>query len=185
MRKKKLKDHYLRQVDVEEVLLDASNIPEFNRGRMEGKRETPLRRRNVYTIGAIFGLIAAVYFYQVFSLQIVHGSEYRAIAENNRVDRAVVIAERGVVYDRHGEMVVWNEVDESGEYDFPIRAFTDRLGIGQVLGYVSYPKRDSSGFFFRTDYLGRTGVELTYDEVLKGENGSKIIEVDALSNPVS
>ena len=91
-----------------------------------------------------------------------------------------MIAERGVVYDRNGELVVWNEADESGEYDFPIRAYTDRLGLGQVLGYVSYPKKkDSSGFFFRTDYLGRSGVELAYDSLLKGENGSKFVEVDA------
>ena len=97
--------------------------------------------------------------YQIFSLQIVRGDEFRSISENNRVDRAVIIAERGVVYDRNDELIVWNEVDDSGEYDFPIRAYTDRLGLGQVLGYVSYPKRDSRGFFFRTDYLGRSGVE--------------------------
>ena len=96
-----------------------------------------------------------------------------------------MIAERGVVYDRNGELVVWNEADESGEYDFPIRAYTDRLGLGQVLGYVSYPKKDSSGFFFRTDYLGRSGVELAYDSLLKGENGSKFVEVDALGESVS
>lgn len=183
--RKRLKHHHWNQVEVEEVLLDASNIPSFNRGRLEGKRETPLHQRNIYFVGLVFALIASIFTYQVFSLQVVQGAEYRAIAENNRVDRAVVIAERGVVYDRNGEMVVWNELDESGEYDFPIRAYTDRLGLGQVLGYVSYPKRDRSGFFFRTDYLGRTGIELTYDEVLKGTNGSKIIEVDALGDPVS
>lgn len=183
--RKRLKHHHWNQVEVEEVLLDASNIPSFNRGRLEGKRETPLHQRNIYFVGLVFALIASIFTYQVFSLQVVQGAEYRAIAENNRVDRAVVIAERGVVYDRNGEMVVWNELDESGEYDFPIRAYTDRLGLGQVLGYVSYPKRDRSGFFFRTDYLGRTGIELTYDEVLKGTNGSKIIEVDAVGDPVS
>lgn len=181
----KLKDRYVHDVAVEEVLLDASNIPAFNRGRMEGKRESPIKRRNVFMVGFIFSIISSVYFYQVFSLQIVHGAEYRQIAENNRVDKAVVIAERGVVYDRFGEMIVWNEVDDTGEYDFPIRAYTDRLGLGQVLGYVSYPKKDSSGFYFRTDYLGRSGVELAYDEILKGRNGSKIIEVDALGKPIS
>ena len=82
-------------------------------------------------------------------------------------------------------MLAWNETDKTGEYDFPIRAYTDRLGLGQVLGYVSYPKKDDKGYFFRTDYLGRTGVELTYDDVLKGENGSKVVEVDALGHSVS
>lgn len=180
-----LRNRYTRHVDVEEVLLDASNIPEFNVGRMEGKRELPITARSLYTVGIFFFIIAALFIYQLFSLQIVRGEEFRAIAENNRVSRGIIIAERGVVYDRSGELMVWNEVDETGEYDFPIRAYTDRLGLGQVLGYVSYPKRDSRGFFFRTDYLGRNGVEAAYDDVLKGQNGNRIIEVDALHDVVS
>jgi penicillin-binding protein 2 len=181
----RLQDRYTQTVDVEEVLLDASNIPEFNRGRMEGKRELPITKRNIRTVLILFILISAVFLYQIFSLQIVRGGEFRAIAETNRVDRAVIIAERGVIYDRNGELMAWNEVDESGEYDFPIRAYTDRLGLGQVLGYVSYPKRDSRGFFFRTDYLGRSGVEEAFDDILKGKNGSRIVEVDALADVVS
>lgn len=180
-----LRDRYTRQVEVEEVLLDSSNIPSFNKGRMEGSRELPITQTNIRIVWIIFLLILLTFLYQIFTLQIVKGEEYRLIAENNRVDKAVIIAERGVVFDRNGELVVWNEVDESGEYDFPIRAYTDRLGLGQVLGYVSYPKRDSRGFFFRTDYLGRSGVESAYDEVLRGQNGSEIVEVDALSDVIS
>ena len=181
----KLQDRYTKNVEVDEVLLDASNIPAFNRERLEGKRELPIGKRNIYSVGAIFSLVAAAFLLQIFSLQIVRGEEFRTIAENNTVDQALIIAERGVIYDRLGEMLVWNEVDDSGEYDFPIRAYTDRAGLGQVLGYVSYPKRDSRGYFFRTDYLGRSGVELAFDEQLKGHNGSKIIEVDALNEVIS
>jgi penicillin-binding protein 2 len=172
-------------MEVEEVLLDASNVPAFNHARLEGQRELPIGKRNVRTVWLLFLCITAAFFFQIYSLQVVKGNEYQAIAENNRVDKAVIIAERGVVYDRTGELLVWNEVDDTGEYDFPIRAYTDRLGLGQVLGYVSYPKKDSSGFFFRTDYLGRSGVELAFDDVLKGGNGSKIVEVDALSDVIS
>ncbi|MCD5381216.1 MAG: hypothetical protein LR008_01420 [Candidatus Pacebacteria bacterium] len=180
-----LKDRYTKEVEVEEVLLDASNIPEFNRARLEGKRELPLTRKNVRTLWILFSLISIAFLYQIITLQVIGGEKYRLIAENNRVDEALIIAERGVVYDRRGEMMVWNEVDTTGEYDFPIRAYTDRSGLGQVLGYVSYPKRDKRGYFFRTDYLGRSGVELAFDDILKGENGSKIIEVDALSEVIS
>jgi penicillin-binding protein 2 len=181
----KLSDRYSNQVDVEEVLLDASNIPEFNHARMEGKRELPIRKRSVYTVGILFALIAVVFLGQVYSLQIIKGEEYSTIAENNSIDKALIIAERGVIYDVNGEMLAWNEVDNSGEYDFPIRAYTDRSGLGQVLGYVSYPKKDKRGYFFRTDYLGRSGVELAFDDDLKGANGSKIIEVDALNGVIS
>ncbi|MCA9367382.1 hypothetical protein KC887_03935 [Candidatus Kaiserbacteria bacterium] len=181
----KLQRRYLEAVDVEEVLLDASNLPQFNRGRLEGKRESPITKRHIRTVWMVFGLIVVAFFYQIFTLQVVQGEEFLEIAENNKVDRAVIIAERGVVYDRNNELLAWNEVDDSGEYDFPIRAYTDRLGLGQVLGYVSYPKRDNKGFFFRTDYLGRSGVELAYDDALKGGNGSKYVEVDATDDVVS
>ncbi len=181
----RLRDRYTKMVDVEEVLLDASNIPDFNQGRLEGKRELPIKKQSVRTVGLLFSLIACVFLYQVFTLQIVRGDEFKEIAERNRVNEVLIIAERGVVYDRNGEMVAWNEADETGEYDFPIRAYTDRLGLGQVLGYVSYPKKDARGYFFRTDYLGRSGVELAFDNKLKGTNGSKVIEVDALSQTVS
>lgn len=181
----KLRDRYLKSVEVEEVLLDASNIPAFNQGRMEGKREIPISKGSVRTVGFLFSAISLVFFYQIFSLQIVRGEEFKNISENNRVDEVLIIAERGVVYDRTGEMIAWNEADATGEYDFPIRAYTDRLGLGQVLGYVSYPKKDTRGYFFRTDYLGRSGVELAFDSTLKGGNGSKVIEVDALAHTVS
>lgn len=180
-----LKNRYTNHVDVEEVLLDASNIPSFNRARLEGKRELPISKPKVYTVGLLFLFIVLAFLSKIFSLQVVRGEEFRLIAENNSVDKALIIAERGVIYDRRGELLVWNEVDDSGEYDFPIRAYTDRSGLGQVLGYVSYPKRDTRGYFFRTDYLGRSGAELAFDDTLKGENGSKIIEVDALSEVIS
>jgi penicillin-binding protein 2 len=171
-------------IEVEEVLLDSSNIASFNLARMEGKRELPIPARSVYVVGITSLLIGAFFFSKIFSLQVTQGAELRQIAESNSVSEAVIIAERGVVYDRNGEMVVWNDVDERGIHDFPIRAYTDRLGLGQVLGYVSYPKKDSRGFYFRTEYLGRSGVEAAYDEQLRGQNGSKIVVVDALQKIV-
>jgi len=181
----KLQKRYSSDVSVEEVLLDASNISAFNQERMEGKRELRINNRSLLLVWWMFLVIAVVFLYQVIQLQVVAGATYRAIAENNQIDQSVIIAERGVVTDRRGEPMVWNEVDDTGEYDFPIRAYTDRAGLGQVLGYVSYPKRDSSGVFFRTEYLGRSGVESAFDVNLKGANGSAIIEVDAFTTIVS
>jgi penicillin-binding protein 2 len=171
-------------VELDEVLLDATNIPAFNLARLEGKRELPVSIRSMYAVGAVFLLVTTLYFFKIFELQVTNGAEYRAIAENNSVDQGVVIAERGVVYDRRGELVAWNEVDERAVYDFPIRAYTDRLGLGQVLGYVSYPRKDNRGFFYRTEYIGRNGVEAAYDELLRGVNGTKIIVADALGDTV-
>lgn len=181
-------------VELDEVLSDTNNSLGFNTGRLEGKTELPISNSSIYLIGVIFTLITLVYLGKAYSLQIVQGDELLKIAESNILNQDIIIAERGVVYDRNGEMLVWNEVDERGVYDFPIRAYTDRLGLGQVLGYVSYPKKDKQGFYYRTEYIGRNGVEAAYDDILKGENGNKIMMSDArlnvvgessVSNPVS
>jgi penicillin-binding protein 2 len=181
----KLQDRYTTDVSVEEVLLDASNISSFNQERMEGKRELRIADRSLLLVWWMFLAIVALFLYQVIQMQVFKGATYLAIAENNQADQSVIIAERGVVIDRRGEPMVWNELDDTGEYDFPIRAYTDRAGLGQVLGYVSYPKRDSSGVFFRTEYIGRSGVESAFDVELKGSNGSAIVEVDVFLDVVS
>jgi penicillin-binding protein 2 len=169
-----------RPVDLDEILPDLSNLPAFDHGRLEGKRELPIGDRNLVAVLGVFFIILAAFLWQIYSLQIVRGAEFARTALNNSVERVVIIAERGVIYDRHGELLAWNVVDPQGEYDFPIRAYIDNPGVSHVLGYVNYPQRDRHGFFHRTDYVGRSGVEAAYDEALRGENGSKIVVVDAL-----
>ena len=172
-------------VEFDEIFLDSSNLPSFNQGRLEGKMELPIARRSVYIVGVVFIVIALFFLAKLFTLQVVQGSEFRAQSENNRINEGVIIAERGVVYDRHGEMLAWNESDYTDEYDFPVRAYTDRRGLGQLIGYVSYPMKDKQGFYFRTEYVGRNGVEGTYHEELAGENGKRLVEEDALGTIVS
>lgn len=166
-------------VDIDEILLDATNLPSFNTGRMEGRRELPIGRVNIYSVMAILLIIFAGFGYRLFNLQVAQGDEYREISERNSVDRTTIIAERGVVYDRTGEKVVWNERDFSGRLDFPMRAYTHRLGMGQLIGYVSYPQKDRFGIFYRTEYVGRTGIESAFEDLLSGENGSRILDIDA------
>lgn len=172
-------------MEVDEVLLDASNLPEFNAGRLEGRRELPISKASVYGVGVLTSVLIFIFSYHLYDLQVIQGAEMREIADKNSVDQAVIIAERGVVFDRRGELMAWNEVDDRGVHDFSIRAYTDRLGLGQVLGYVSYPRKDNRGFYYRTEYLGRSGVESAYDDILRGENGSKIVVTDALGAVVS
>ena len=107
-----------RFVDLDEILLDVSNLPSFNTGRLEGKRELPIRPRNVYVICVCFTLIALTFISKIYTLQIDQGTDYLAISDNNSVNSSVIIAERGVVYDRNGEMLIWNEHDNQKQYDF-------------------------------------------------------------------
>ncbi len=53
------------EVLFEEILLDSSNLPSFNMGRMEGRMELPLSERSVIFVGVIFFLIAVVFWAKV------------------------------------------------------------------------------------------------------------------------
>ena len=172
-------------ISFEEILLDASNLPSFNTGRMEGRIELPLSLRSMYGVGALFTLVALVFFGQLYKLQILEGAELTKKGEQNRLESAIIIAERGPVYDRRGELIAWNERDTTGEYDFPVRAYTDKYGLGQLIGYVSYPLKDKAGFYFRTEYVGRNGIEEAYNDLLAGKNGKQLVEENALGEVLS
>ncbi len=173
------------EISFDEILLDASNLPSFNTGRMEGRIELPLSRKSMYGVGVIFGCIMVAFLGQLFKLQIIQGAELAEKSKHNRLETGVVVAERGIVYDRYGELVAWNEIDTTEQYDFPVRAYTDRRGFGQLIGYVSYPQKDTSGFYFRTDYIGRNGIEETYEETLHGENGEQLVEVNVYGDVIA
>lgn len=172
-------------IEFDEILMDSSNLPSFNRGRMEGRLELPIKQRDVFLVGIVFSLVALAFFGKLFSLQVLNGNEFREQSDNNRIDAGLLVAERGVIYDRSGEMLAWNEEDYEDKYDFPVRAYTDRHGLGQLLGYVSYPEKDQNGVYYRTDYLGRTGIESAYEKILHGENGKVLAEVDAGGHVIS
>jgi penicillin-binding protein 2 len=173
------------QVSFEEILLDSSNLPSFNTGRLEGRIELPLSFRSMYGVGIIFTLVALIFMGQLFKLQVLEGAELTKIGEQNRLEQALIIAERGPIYDRRETLLAWNELDSTGAYDFPVRAYADTRGIGQLIGYVSYPQKDRAGFYFRTEYVGRNGVEEAFNHMLEGENGKQLVEVNALGEVLS
>lgn len=172
-----------KRIEFDEIFLDASNLPSFDNRRLEGKIELPIRDRSLRIVAGFFGIVVLLFTLQLFQLQLVEGSSHRTHSDQNRLNESLIIAERGVIYDRNGERLAWNE--EGSEDDVPARAYSDRDGLGQVIGFVSYPQKDRSGFFYRTEYLGRTGVEASYHKVLAGENGRQLIETDALGSVVS
>ncbi len=172
-------------VSFEEILLDASNLPAFNRNRLEGRIELPLSRMSIYFVAVAYCVIVFAFGVQLVKLQVIEGAELAARGEDNRLEHTLIVAERGTVYDRRGERVAWNELDPTGTYSFPVRAYTDRRGIGQLIGYVSYPQKDRAGFYYRTEYLGRNGIEEAYHTLLAGVNGQQLVEVNAHGEIIS
>ena len=52
-------------------------------------------------------------------------------------------------------------------------------GFSHVLGYLSAPAKDDKGVFWQTEFVGKDGLEKVYADRLAGENGAKVIEIDA------
>jgi penicillin-binding protein 2 len=184
-RKRKKKKQKQDEISLDEILLDSSNLPSFNVHSMEGRMELPLSRKSIYAVGFVFFLIAGLFFTQLYKLQVTEGAVFKDRSENNRLHQTAIVAERGLIYDRTGEPLAWNELDKSGKYNFPIRAYTNRKGLGPLLGYVSYPQKDSSGFYYRAEYIGRNGIEKAFNNMLQGQNGQKLVETNAHGGVVS
>ena len=120
-------------------------------------------------------------------MQILKGDSYREKALDNHVKSIPLFAQRGTVEDVNGVPLAWNEEDTSslssttkGIFtEIPRRAYTKLSGFSHVLGYVSYPKKDSSGVFWQDDYLGKDGIEKMYQSKLQGVPGQKLIAISA------
>jgi len=167
-----------KELAPEDIFLDSSNLPDFDRSRLEGRLETPVGERAYLGILLSFALLLVSLVAQAANLQLMQGESYADKSERNRLRPETVFAERGAILDRNGVPLVENTPGEDGfvkrEYAAP--------GFAHLLGYVSYPKKDSSGNFYETEIAGLAGVESSFDERLSGENGKRLIEEDALGN---
>lgn len=165
-----------KELAPEDIFLDSSNLPAFDQERLEGRLETPVGERAYLGIVLAVVLLLTGLVAQAANLQIVQGEAYADKSERNRLRPETVFAERGAILDRNGVPLVENEAGEDG---FVKRVYK-APGFAHLLGYVSYPKKDSSGNFYETEIEGVAGVESAFDEELSGENGKRLIEEDAL-----
>lgn len=165
------------EINPDEIFLDSHNLPDFDTHQFEGRLEQPISRVSLTLVTLCFSLLLVVYLSKVWSLQIVHGDDFNAKSENNRLRHTPIFAARGVIYDRNGVELAWNA--PSDDPDVAVRKYKDLPGLGHVLGYVQYPSKDSAGFYYREDFEGVDGVEKHFNTALQGTNGVRLIEVDA------
>ncbi len=169
----------------DEIFLDSKNLQNFDRQQFEGRIEKPISKKTVLFLGIFFIFCAGIFGTRLIYLQIHKGQDYLKRSEKNTLEKVIIFTERGIIYDRKGQELAWNkktekelneETDTSG--DFSTRTYRSS-GFSHVLGYVSSPIQDKMGRYWQTEFMGKDGLEKEYNEKIKGENGSKIIEVDA------
>ncbi|MEK7569697.1 MAG: penicillin-binding transpeptidase domain-containing protein [Patescibacteria group bacterium] len=157
-------------VEPDEIFLDSKNIGNFDRQQFEGRLEKSISKNTVLFLGLAFLLATFIFGTRLGYLQIVKGNAYLLRSEKNVLSQDIIFADRGIIYDRNRVELAWNK-ESTRAYFSP--------GFSHVLGYVSYPARDSSGVWWQTEFIGRDGLEKEYNDKLNGVNGSKIVEVDA------
>jgi penicillin-binding protein 2 len=213
--------------------------------------------RRQYIIRSLFVLAAFGLIYRAFQLQILD-STYKENPDATAIDEQVIYPARGTIYDRDGEilvynvpmydlMVTYNQLNE----DMDTAAFCELLGIERpyfeealdkdwrdprysksvpfpfltqlsatqfaaleerlyqfpgfsprlrhargyphdnachVLGYIREADQNdiklSNGKYEPRDYLGKSGLELSYEDTLRGEKGISLILKDNLGREV-
>ncbi len=164
----------------DEIFLDSKNSPSFNVEQFEGQIEKPIKRGIFIGASVIFILILFIFSVRLFNLQIVRGEYFRERSEKNSLRAEIIFPDRGVVYDRFGIPLVWNDDTK--------RVYTERNGFSHILGYIGLPNEKE---ITRPDIvspemkIGKNGIEQSYSSILSGSPGTKLTERDSLGGVVS
>ncbi|HCR52073.1 TPA: hypothetical protein DIV48_00300 [Candidatus Kaiserbacteria bacterium] len=164
------------EIAPDEIFLDSSNAPAFDRARFEGRLEKPLSHNTFSYLAAALALVFLVLVTRAWNLQVTRGAEFAAESAHNSLNVTTLFAPRGIITDRRGVILAENGEKEDGsverKYLLP--------ALGQIIGYVSYPKKDAKGIYYDTSETGIAGLEAQYDKLLSGKNGQVLTETDAL-----
>lgn len=186
-----LKRIRVREIEPDEIFLDSSNLPHLDASQFEGRVEHPVANTALVFVGLVFILGTLVFLGRAFDLQVLEGKTYAEISKDNSLERTLIFSERGILFDRNKKALAWNEAKSeeviinsatgtlATSSAFALRAYTSLPGLSHLLGFVRYPKQDTSGNWWREEYTGVSGLELALDTELRGQNGSRMVERDA------
>ncbi|HEY4496428.1 MAG TPA: penicillin-binding transpeptidase domain-containing protein [Candidatus Paceibacterota bacterium] len=171
-------------IEPDEIFIDSKNLSGLDLERFQGRLEKPVNRGVIITVGIFFTIIALLYIGKIWNLQITNGTVYTAKAETNRLRHLLVFPERGTIYDRNNEPLAWNE-GKSVDGELSLRRYSQLSGLAHLVGYLKYPAKDTSGFYYQENFEGLDGVEKFFNGALAGETGRLIVEVDVIGKTTS
>ncbi len=175
---RKRKHHHGHEIAPDEIFLDSANPSEFDKAQFEGRLEKPISRRVFIWLFISFAVVCFILLTRAGILEIIYGGAYAAESANNSLRATTLFAPRGVITDRNGALLAYNIRNANGD----VRRYYTIPAMGQVIGYVSYPKKDSSGYYYDMTEKGLVGLESKYNSVLSGINGKLLTETDAFGH---
>jgi penicillin-binding protein 2 len=171
-------------IEPDEIFLDSENLQNFDNQQFEGRIEKQISKKTIIFLGIFFIFFVLIFSSRLGFLQIKKGEAYLKRSQNNTLERQIIFADRGIIYDRNKKELAWNIKDENPKIENNVEksSFSTRTykspGFSHLLGYINYPLQDKSGNYWQTEFTGKDGLEKTYNQKIKGENGSKIVETD-------
>jgi len=177
LRKRKIYD-----LSPDEVFLDEKEIPGLSRERREGMIEKPISREAFLTFSIILLFFGWILFGRVFWLQIVRGKELEQRAESNSIQTLYIEPPRGIIYDRNGKELAFNEAykDDLGIIRYR-RVSRHPYAFSHVLGFVgdiSSEDIEKEGRIAGVPEIGKSGIEQTYNDILRGKPGKQDRELN-------
>ena len=173
-----------KDIAPEDIFLDSRNLPKFDTNQFEGRLEKPIGKKTIIIISISFLLVGFLFLGKIWYLQILNGKKFVERSENNNLRNTLEFTERGIIYDRNGKELVWNIIGKE-ERDFREREYLNESGFSHLLGFVNYPKKDRSGRYYEYDIVGIDGVEKYFNNIVGGQNGIKITELDVFGKIIS
>ncbi len=164
-------------LDPDEIFADSQNIPGFDKYQFEGRLEKPITKSIFVGIGFCFLVLGGLILAQIIDLEIVKGEEYASKSKTNYLRVVSIPSTRGIIYDRNGKELAWNDsVMENGSVEV-IRAYSEMPGLAHILGYLGITTANKVG--------GKDGVEKKYENILAGATGVKLVETDSKNQVAS
>ncbi len=169
-----------RDIAPDEIFLDSKNLPSFNTQQFEGRLEKAIPKRSILFLGLFFLGCTCLFIYKLGYLQIIKGEAYSKKSENNTLMKQPIFADRGLIYDRNDILLAWNtwNKEDLNKLSSPTRSYFSDPGFSLLLGYVSSPAKDSQGNYWQDTFIGKDGIEKSYNKNLTGVNGVRITETD-------
>lgn len=195
-RKNRIKN-YNSFVEPDEIFLDSKNLENFDNQQFEGRIEKTISKKVFFSLISIFIVVISFFILRLQNLQIKNGELFLKRSENNTLIKTTIFAERGIIYDRNMKEMAWNKnkmdlnskddlqklnIENENQNLLNIERTGLSNGFSHLLGYVNYPTKDSSGKYWQTEFVGKSGLEKEYNDKINGINGSKVVEMDAQGN---
>src|SRR5665811_1904183 len=90
------------EIAPDEIFLDASNAPDFNRERFEGRLEKPLPRSSFFLLTTGLVILFFILFVRSWNIEITNGFLYAEESAHNSLEVKTIFAPRGTITDRYG-----------------------------------------------------------------------------------